>query len=153
MSIQNYNALNVYRQVEVDAGVLAASPHKLILLLFDGAIQAIAKARFHMERREIAAKGEAVSKGISIIGGLNGCLDKKAGGPIAENLGALYEYMNHRLMQANVKNDIGGLDEVTKLLTDLRGAWDAIGRTEQQRPLDGFSEQPPQRSALSYGKA
>ncbi len=152
MSIQNYNALNAYKQVEVDAGVLAASPHKLILLLFDGAIQAIARARFHMEHKDIAGKGKAVSQGISIIGGLNGCLDKEAGGSIAENLSALYEYMNYRLMQANVINDVGGLDEVTNLLTELRDAWDAVGRP-QQRPVDGFSEQPPLRSAMSYGKA
>lgn len=152
MSIQNHIALNAYKRVEVEAGALGASPHQLILLLFDGAIQAIAKARFHMERKETAAKGQAISMGISIVGGLNACLDKNAGGSIAENLGALYEYMNYRLVQANVKNDIGALDEVGKLLVDLRGAWDAIGRPQQQR-VENVAEQPPQRAALSYGKA
>lgn len=122
-------AVDAYAQVGVETGVAAADPHKLILMLFDGALAAIAKARFAMSRSEIVAKGAAISKAIEIVdGGLKASLDVGAGGELAERLSQLYDYMLHRLLQANLRNDIPALDEVTRLLSELRGAWAQIGR-------------------------
>jgi flagellar protein FliS len=78
-------------------------------------------------REETAAKGASISKAITIIDeGLKACLDKSAGGELAQNLSSLYDYMNQRLLIANLKNDTGILDEVSQLLTELKGAWESI---------------------------
>jgi flagellar protein FliS len=83
-----------------------------------------------MKAGHIPQKGEAISKAILIIdSGLRAALDKKAGGDIAEGLDALYEYMGARLLQANLKNQVDILEEVQRLLGELRGAWNAIGAT------------------------
>jgi flagellar protein FliS len=80
-----------------------------------------------MEQKETLAKGQSISKAMAIIGeGLNASLDKKAGGELAENLSALYTYMVKRLVDANVNNDPAALDEVTRLLGELKEAWDSI---------------------------
>ncbi|MPZ46695.1 MAG: flagellar export chaperone FliS [Betaproteobacteria bacterium] len=121
-------AIDAYAEVGVETGVAAADPHKLILMLFDGTLAAIAKARLAMSRGEIAAKGAAISKAIEIIdGGLKASLDVGAGGALAERLAALYDYMLNRLLAANLRNDTSLLDETTRLLNELRGAWAQIG--------------------------
>jgi len=124
MNAMNRTALNAYAQVSVDGSVATASPHRLITMLFDGALLSIATARGHMQRNEIASKGAAISKAIAIIDeGLKLSLDMKAGGDLAQKLDALYEYMCLRLLMANLKNDLEPLDEVSSLLNELKGAW------------------------------
>lgn len=148
------NAVDAYHHVGVDVSIRTASPHRLILLLFDGAIKAVANAQFHMNVHDVAKKGVAISKAIAIIDeGLRLSLDIKAGGELAESLGALYEYMCHRLMQANLKNDVSVLEEVSGLLVGLREAWAAI---EKDPAVVGLSEpaaiREKQAAATSYGK-
>lgn len=122
------NGANAYAKVGMETGVAAASPHKLIVMLFEGALVAIKTAMQQMSEGNIAEKGMAISKAIMIIdGGLRASLDKKAGGDIAESLDALYEYMGKRLLEANLKNDVKILEEVHTLLQELKTAWDAIG--------------------------
>jgi flagellar protein FliS len=122
--------IDAYAEVGVETGVAAADPHKLILMLFDGTLAAIAKARLAMSRGEIAAKGAAISKAIEIIdGGLKASLDIGAGGVLAQRLAALYDYMLNRLLAANLRNDASPLDETTRLLNELRGAWAQIGQS------------------------
>lgn len=116
-----------YATVGVETGVAAASPHKLIVMLFEGAMVAVSSALHHMKTGDIAAKGQAISKAISIIdNGLRASLDKKVGGEIALNLDALYEYMSNRLLIANLKNQPQTLEEIYQLLKGLKDAWDAI---------------------------
>lgn len=116
-----------YAKVNVETGVTAASPHKLIMMLFDGAMVSIASAIRHMQAGEVPAKGQAISRAISIIeNGLRASLDKSAGGEVAENLDALYGYMCNRLLEANLRNQQTYLEEVQQLLKDLRDAWAAI---------------------------
>lgn len=119
---------NAYAKVSVETGVAAASPHKLVLMLFEGAMVAITTATQAMRTGDIPGKGTAISKAINIIdNGLRASLDKDAGGEIAMNLYALYEYMGNRLLLANLKNDQEVLDEVYQLLKGLKEAWQAIG--------------------------
>ena len=114
----------------METGVVAASPHKLIVMLFDGAVVALNQALLGMRGNDIEAKGKSLSKAIMIIdSGLRASLDKKAGGEIAEGLDSLYEYMSARLLTANLKNDTSIVEEVRRLLTELRDAWNAIGDT------------------------
>lgn len=118
---------NAYAKVGIETGVIAASPHKLIVMLFDGAIVAISNAIQHLNNGETAAKGQSISKAIAIIeNGLRASLDKKAGGEIAGSLDALYEYMNNRLILANLNNQVDMLVEVQNLLRDLKASWEAI---------------------------
>lgn len=122
------NPSAAYRQVGMDAKTETASPHELVLMLFDGALVSIASAIHHIQSGDIPAKGSAISKAIEIIeSGLKASLDHRSGGDLAERLGALYEYMSNRLLHANLRNDRAALDEVAGLLRDIRGAWEEIG--------------------------
>lgn len=128
------SGVKAYAKVGIETGVTSASPHKLIVMLFDGAIVSVTSALMHMKAGNVADKGAAISKAIMIIdSGLRAALDKKAGGEIAQGLDALYEYMGARLLEANLKNNQAHLEEVQRLLTDLRGAWNAIGDTPAAR--------------------
>jgi len=120
-------AIKAYNKVGVESSVTAAGPVKLISMLYQGALLAIANARNGILRKDIPAKGAAISKAIAIIGeGLNASLDKKVGGDLAQNLSSLCDYMVMRLVAANLKNDMAALDEVARLLSDLKSAWDNI---------------------------
>lgn len=124
------SGVNAYAKVGIETGVSSASPHKLIVMLFDGALVALNTALNGMRSGNIAEKGKSISKAIMIIdSGLRAALDKKAGGEIAEGLDALYEYMSGRLLTANINNDPAILEEVQRLLIELRDAWNAIADT------------------------
>ena len=117
-----------YAKVGLETGIGAASPHKLIAMLYDGALVAVLSAQMHMKAGNIPEKGKSISRAMQLIDqGLRASLDKNAGGEIAENLDALYEYMGARLLTANLKNDLSILEEIQRLLTDLRDTWNAIG--------------------------
>jgi flagellar protein FliS len=161
--VNTNSAINAYNKVGLESAAVAADPHKLILMLYQGALLAIATAKNQIQRKETAAKGASISKAISIIEeGLKSCLDMNAGGEIAQNLGALYDYMIQRLLIANLKNDLEVLDEVSRLLSELKGAWEAIrpGATStqaNQADLRPTNSVPPQsttgkQAALMYGR-
>ncbi|MBL8408337.1 MAG: flagellar export chaperone FliS [Candidatus Accumulibacter sp.] len=130
------NAISAYQKVGIDAAIEVADPYRLILLLFAGAQAAIGKARAAMQQQQIAAKGEAISKAIDIIGnGLKVSLDLEQGGELAERLHALYDYMVLRLLRANLDNDLHALEEVAALLEEIHGAWREISPQAQQRAV------------------
>lgn len=121
------NPTSAYAQVGVETGVSAATPHKLILMLYDGAIMTLGSATRHMSEGNIPAKGQDISKAIEIIAnGLRVSLNLEAGGDLAERLYALYDYMTIRLLHANLHNDLAAIEEVTHLLGELRSAWEEI---------------------------
>jgi len=121
------NGINAYAKVGIETGVSAASPHKLIVMLFDGAQIALAGALQHMKAGNVSGKGQSISKAISIIdSGLRASLDKSVGGEVANNLDRLYEYMSNRLLLANLNNDPQIVEEVQHLLQDIKSAWVAI---------------------------
>ncbi len=116
-----------YATVGVETGVAAASPHKLILMLFDGAILALSSATTYMAQNNINEKGKSISKAIDIItNGLRASLDLEVGGELAERLYALYDYMSARLLHANLHNDPAAIEEVSRLLGELKAAWAEI---------------------------
>jgi flagellar protein FliS len=116
-----------YRKVGLEGQLESASPHKLVLMLFEGAMLAIANAQHHMAAGNIAEKGQSISRCIEIIAsGLQASLDLEIGGELALRLEALYEYMGQRLLHANLKNDQAALSEVATLLGDLKSAWEQI---------------------------
>lgn len=122
-----------YAKVSIDVAVETSDPHRLVLMLFDGAIAAVSLARIHMAAGEIPQKGMAISRAIDLVtNGLQASLDKEVGGELAERLDSLYVYMSQRLLFANLKNSVAALDEVAELLSGLREAWAAIAPENQQ---------------------
>jgi flagellar secretion chaperone FliS len=113
-----------YRQVGVTSAVADADPHKLV---------AVRRAQASLERGDQAGKGKAIGEVCAIVGHLNGSLDHEAGGEIAGNLSALYDYVLQRLTEANLHNDRAALDESLQLLGEIDSAWNAIPH-EQRRP-------------------
>ena len=149
-------AIKTYANVGLESGVTAADPHKLILLLYQGALLAISSAKHQILQKDIPAKGQSISKAVSIIDqGLKLSLDKSVGGDLAQNLSDLYGYMSQRLIIANLKNDTAILDEVSGLLADLEGAWEEI-RPQVLSAQRGATSQPqaaPAKQApLTYGR-
>lgn len=127
MIMNTHTAIRAYHSVGFESGLSAADPHKLIAMLYQGAIVAIGNAKAQMARKEYTAKGESISKAIAIIdAGLKATLDKRIGGDLAQNLSNLYDYMCQRLLAANLKNDPAILEEVSKLLAELQEAWNTI---------------------------
>ncbi|MEY2633875.1 MAG: flagellar export chaperone FliS [Pseudomonadota bacterium] len=120
-----------YRKVEVETSVPEASPHRLVLMLMDGALVAIGIAITKLKENDIPHKGEAISKAIALIDeGLRPSLNLEEGGDIARNLDSLYDYMAQQLFLANLHNDSQRLEEVSELLSDIRDAWRTIGGSD-----------------------
>ncbi len=115
-----------YNSVSVESDVHTASPHRLIQKLLYAGLEKLAIAKGAIERNDYSAKSRYISWAIAIIDGLRMSLDMEAGGEIARNLESLYDYMSRRLYEANVKNDIEAINEVSKLLREIQEAWDGI---------------------------
>lgn len=120
-------ALKSYAKVHYRANVEIASPHRLIDMLYEGAIERIVQAKGAMEFGNIELKGSKINSAVSIVGGLRESLNTDAGGDLAMNLDNLYVYVQGLLSAAHMKNDASKLDEAMVLLADLRSAWKQIG--------------------------
>lgn len=118
-------AVNSYK-FGVVSEVEGATPHRLIQMLYEGGLQKIAIAKGAIQRKDVVVKGENIGKAINIVGGLRASLDLSQG-EIATNLDNLYDYIERRLLEANLKSDAAILDEVSGLLREVKTAWDAIG--------------------------
>ncbi|GGX50640.1 B-type flagellar protein FliS [Saccharospirillum salsuginis] len=114
-----------YQSVSTETSIMDADPHKLIQLLFEGALARISTAKGHMERKEYDRKSKMINSAIDIIGGLQDSLNMETG-DLAMNLERLYDYMIRRLFEANARNDQTILDEVSGLLSQIKTAWDDI---------------------------
>lgn len=118
---------HAYGHVQVETGVSGADPHKLVELLFDGALDAIARARGALARGDVEAKGKAIGQAVRIVEeGLRAALNFQQGGDVAQSLNSVYAYITARLTHANLRNDDAALQECAKLLTPIREAWVAI---------------------------
>lgn len=116
-----------YRQIAAQTGVVDASPHRLVAMLYDGYMEALAEARGAMRDKDIERKGRAIGRAGRIVEeGLRAGLDLESGGRLAADLNQLYGYVGLRLTQANLRNDESILDECQRLVQPLREAWMAI---------------------------
>ncbi|GAB4357156.1 MAG: flagellar export chaperone FliS [Immundisolibacter sp.] len=119
-------ALKQYTTVQVHASVSEATPHRLTAMLFEGALARINQAKGHVQRGERARQGELISAAIAIIAELAGSLDRNAAPQLVDNLSALYDYIQRRLIEANRSHDLAPLDEAGRLLGTVAEAWQAI---------------------------
>lgn len=126
----NYDALNEYQQVDIQSKVSNSTPHSLVSMLLQGALDKLAKATGAIQRHDIAERGQAISDSIRIIDSLRASLDIAKGGTIATGLASLYDYMERRLVEANAHSDEHSVNEVITLLHDIKSAWDAISPNE-----------------------
>ena len=131
------HAAQAYARIGLETGVAAASPQRLIVMLYDGALDALAEARVHIQAGRTAQKGRALGKAISIVQeGLKAALDVGQGGDIARSLMELYDYIGRRMLLANLRDDVALIDESTRLLTELRAAWATLA---ERQPAPAFA--------------
>ncbi len=127
------NSIASYRQINIESDILGADPHRLIVLLFDGAESALHKALAALAANDVLGKSDALMKAIDIIlTGLSASLNVEEGGDLAKNLQALYEYMVSRLIHANIHKDAAAIREVQGLLGEISGAWREMGQNLKQ---------------------
>ncbi len=119
--------LAAYQSVSVHGSVAGADPHRLVLMLMDGVLERLAVARACIERGDIARKAQLLHSCTTLIAELRGSLNVKDGGELARNLSDLYEYMARQTLRANAENKPDVIKEVSSLLSEIRGAWVAIG--------------------------
>ena len=135
MYTNSRNAAHAYANVGLETGVAAASPHQLIIMLYEGAELAVRMAIKHLNEGDLTRKSASITKAGSIIqDGLRAALDPQQGGEIAQRLDTLYGYMNQRLTLGHLKNETAPLEEVLALLRELHGAWEAIGNSDRTAP-------------------
>jgi len=112
----------------------------LITMLLDGAMERIARATGHIERGEVAAKGECLSRAVGIIDYLRSSLNSEVDeGRVSANLASLYDYMLQRLTEANLRNDVALLEEVRNLLAEVREAWVSIPPDQRDPARSGIA--------------
>ena len=122
---------NAYRTIDIETGVAATDPLGLVIMLYDGAIQAIFRAERHLAAGEIEPRGRLTSQAIDIVKqGLSASLDRRAGGELAEGLAQLYDYIARRLFDGNLKGDVAAYAEARTLLGELRESWNTLRQSQ-----------------------
>jgi flagellar protein FliS len=123
------SGLQHYRNVGAYGNLAEASPVQVVQVMLDAVLSRIAEASGHIERGEVAAKGEKIGKALAIIEALMLGLDKERGGDLAQNLERLYDYASRTLLKANLENRPDLLKEVLSLLREIKLGWDGIAQT------------------------
>ncbi|MYN10721.1 flagellar export chaperone FliS [Pseudoduganella aquatica] len=121
--MMNQEAYSSYHSVNLDAQTARASPIELVLVLTDGLLEELARARGHVVGKRYELKAASLNKCTEIINGLSSSLDYDQGGEVVANLGRLYDYCVARLYRAGVDMDPAIVDEVTGLLTTIKQGW------------------------------
>lgn len=119
-------SLQAYKKVSVNAQLSSASPHRVIQMLYAGAIERLIQGKAAMEQGNVAVKCERLSKALDIVLSLRDCLSMEEGGDIAKNLDALYEFMATEISRANAENQTKPIDDVIGMLREIKSAWDQI---------------------------
>ena len=120
------SALAQYGQIKNDTQTTYASPHQLMLMLFDGAIEAMSLTIGAIQNDNFEVRSKQNTRSITIINGMRECLDMETGGELAENLYSLYQYMAQELFRASFKNDVDTIQNIQTMLKDIRESWEKI---------------------------
>jgi len=115
-----------YRAVDLEAKAASSSPYELVLMLFDGLLDELARARGHIEAKRFQQKGRSLEKCLNILNGLNGALDYEQGGELVQGLARLYDYCIYKISDVSVSLSLSDLDEVVRLLGTLREGWEGV---------------------------
>jgi flagellar protein FliS len=120
------DAYQSYQTVNLGAQTAQASPVQLVLILMDGLLEELARARAHIEARRYELKARSLDKCIAILNGLSSALDTDQGGEVVDNLGRLYDFCADRLCRAGIVLEPAMVDEVTQVLGTLRQGWQEV---------------------------
>jgi flagellar protein FliS len=131
MTYHYEDSYNSYRMVDLESKAAAASPYELVLVLFDGLLDELARTRGHIEGKRYQEKGRSIEKSIKILNGLSSSLDYENGGELVAGLARLYDYCIYRLADVSVTLSLEGLDEVVNLLGTLREGWEGVRAARQ----------------------
>lgn len=123
-------AINQYQQLDLEARLASANPHKLVSLLFQRAAVRLAAAEAGILRGDISLRTNEINGVIEILSALRSALDLDAGGELAANLRDLYNYMDSRLLEANRRSSQALISEVKGLLGELQQAWDTMPQVD-----------------------
>lgn len=138
-------AINAYKKGSLKQDVASADPHRLTLMLMQGAIDKLAYAKGSISRNDLKGRSDNVSKSIAIFINLRDTLDLSVGGDFAENMFSLYNYMIDRLTEINIDNGIAIIDEIIALMTPIKDAWANIPEQAKQEAyaISQRSQPPP----------
>ncbi|MGY8862889.1 MAG: flagellar export chaperone FliS [Pseudomonadales bacterium] len=119
-------ALSKYGKIKDDTQTMFASPHQLVLMLFDGAIEAMSITIGAIQHNNLELRSKQNTRSITIINGMRECLDMESGSELADNLYSLYQYMAQELFRAGFKNDVDTIRNIQFMLKDIRDSWENI---------------------------
>lgn len=120
----NSRAASAYQRINVETSMHTIDQYQLVNLLLDGVLNAIATARGALARGDVLTKCNSITKAVRILEeGLMTALDREAGGELAQNLGAIYDYSLRRLVLANARNDDAMMQEVMRLIEPIAQGW------------------------------
>lgn len=131
--------LKAYNQVNIESNLLSADPHQVILMMYDGLLESIAKTKGAIERNDLDTKSKMITKSVNIISALDNSLDPVAEPKISETFSSLYHYCIEKLNDANVTLEIAPIDEVFTLIKPIRDAWKEMSASDKQEGLDLLS--------------
>lgn len=120
------NGIQQYQQTSLESELENADPHRVIQMLMEGALSRMAQAKYAIMQRNYADKAKFIGKAMDIINGLKNSLNMEEGGKLSFDLEGLYVYMIERLLKASQTNSLEIIDEVCKLLGNIKSAWDQI---------------------------
>lgn len=140
--------IQAYKQTEVNT----ADSVRVVSLLFDGAVNFLRMSREKLKNGDIAGKGLFIGKTTAIVGELASSLNMEAGGEVARNLERLYDYVQDRLVQANLKNDLKAYEDAERVLDTLRGAWKEMEQNRTEEAIKtSAAPMPSQSNTTSLG--
>ncbi|MHA6481278.1 flagellar export chaperone FliS [Paenibacillus sp. strain BS8-2] len=122
--ISNFNGYQAYQKNNYET----ASPHRLITMLYDGAIRFMNQSIANVQAQDIAATNLSLTRAQDIMNELIACLNFEQGQEVATNLNSIYRYTIDLLVQANIQKRVEPIEEAIVIVKDIREAWQAIGR-------------------------
>ena len=124
--------INAYKKDSLKADLASASPHRVIQLLMQGALERLALSKGFIERKDYEAKSNTLTRVVEIINSLRDALDRDVNPELVDNLDSLYVYMIEQVNRAGKDMDTTKIDQVMGLLLEIKGAWDQINDLTQR---------------------
>lgn len=126
MYASKHQAHQAYNQVNIASELEHATPHRLISMLFEGALKQLAIAKGAISRNDVPAKGLAIGKAIAIVGELQNSLADTDTNEVSQNLMSLYDYVLRQMLEANILSSDEKINNVALILGEIKQGWDAI---------------------------
>ncbi len=122
----SYDAYQSYQAVDLGAQTAKASPLELVLILMNGLLDELARARAHIEHARFEAKANSLNRSVAMLNGLSSALDPDSASEVVEQLAELYDYCARRIHEAGIRMDVALLDEAVHLLGTVREGWEGV---------------------------